>query len=505
MVQADAVALEPEERERLLREIEAEELRRSCSSSFRNFLQHWQFVNRETGEIRILGECLWPGQDKFVDITQEHKWILALKAGKLGFTELECAYDAYVALFGPANARVHIFSRSDTASVELLEYIRFGLSRLPEAIRPNLLSQEAGGDTTHSLRFRLGPEDLRRIVCYPAGPHVSVDQSAQHAHVDELARMPFPDKTWPSVYSTIAPNGSCHIVTRGAGDADLVSSLWESAVNGSNQLYPFFQPWNARERPINWYQLQEGSMPTESLDHFAPLTPEDALRGGGIMEFIPLALWDRCEDPDLPPFLPGDNTPCVLGVDAAVTGDCFGIVAVTRHPLRHDEVAVRACRKWEPQGGYIDFKEPESFIRFLCQGGCAAGHPHYPPFTRDDCEACQNHTLVPGYNIIQVAYDPYQLESLCQNLRRERIAWVEPFPQQRERMIADSELRDLIVNRRIWHTGDKNLREHMQNAAMKISREEDTKLRIVKKSMERKVDLCVALSMAANRILWMVL
>jgi len=498
------------QRDMLLQQIAVEEQRRACQRSFLNFLPYWQFVNRETGEICSF-QKLWAGQQEFAELTARHRWILALKAGKLGFTELECAYDAWVALFGGRNSRVHVFSRDDRAAQELIGYIRFGLRHLPDFLRPAFVEKldtgEGSGATQHSLKFKLGLDDVRRVVCYAAGPNVSVDQSCQHAHVDELARMPFPKQTWQAVYTTIAPEGSCHVVTRGAGEMNFVGTLWEAAAGHSSQLYPFFQPWTARPgRDRGWYELQAGSLTQQGLAHYAPENPADALAGDEANEFIPIGLWDRCWDKDLSPLLPGASDPIVLGVDAAVSGDCFGIVAVTRHPAKHSDVAVRAVRKWDPPpGGSIDFFEPECFLRFLCQGGCAGGHPQYEPWRNSACEACESGPYLPPHNVVQIAYDPYQLESMMQSLKRDMVTWCEPFGQQKDRLIADSSLRDLVVNMRISHDGNQTLRDHVQNAGAKVSRDEDSKIRIVKKAPDRKVDLLVATSMAAHRCLYLVI
>ncbi|KKK49928.1 hypothetical protein LCGC14_3130140, partial [marine sediment metagenome] len=216
-----------------------------------------------------------------------------------------------------------------------------------------------------------------------------------------------------------------------------------------------------------------------------PETVTDALAGDEQSSFIPEQLWDACLE-ELPSFAPeevglaGTKEPVVLGVDAGVSNDCFGIVAVTRHPhpSRHDDVAIRAIRLWEPpKGEHIDFAEPEKFIREICR----------------------------LYNVVQLAYDPYQLESMMQNLTRDAVVWCEPFNQQKDRLIADSELRDLIVNRRLAHDGNRSLREHFLNAAAKLQAKEDSQIRIVKKAPHRKVDLAVATSMACNRCLYLLL
>jgi hypothetical protein len=82
------------------------------------WLKYWRFKNRESGALLTFRNP-WPGQEKFRDLMinvaqsaiDKAMWegIFALKAGKLGFTELECAWDGYV-LWARRNARVHLFS-----------------------------------------------------------------------------------------------------------------------------------------------------------------------------------------------------------------------------------------------------------------------------------------------------------------------------------------------------------------------------------------------------------
>jgi phage terminase large subunit-like protein len=56
---------------------------------------------------------------------------------------------------------------------------------------------------------------------------------------------------------------------------------------------------------------------------------------------------------------------------------------------------------------------------------------------------------------------------------------------------------------RVSHNGDPNLREHVLNARAKLQKDEDSKLRMVKKAPNRKIDLAVAASMAIKRILYL--
>jgi hypothetical protein len=471
----------------------------ACQASFSRFLPHYQFKNRETGEVSSFQE-LWLGQKNFVTVMQDHSWVLALKGGKLGFSELECAYDVWVALFGQPNARVHLFSLDQRAAQQLLEYVRFGLTHLPKWMQLQIMRDEAGGDTVNSIKLRAGQDDIRTIVSYAAGPHVSIDQTATHSHVDELARMPFPEKTWSAIQSTVAPGGSCHIVTRGAGDDDFVCNLWEAAEAGVGQLVPFFAPWTARPREDDWRESQAGTLPAQQLLHYAPETPADALAGDETAEYIPAQIWDNCTDASMPDLMPGERTPIVLGIDGAVRGDTCAVVAVTYHPNRERIPAIRRCKVWDPRllGRPVDLDEVERFIRFLVEGGCRFYHP--PSMPLEGCGDCKSglFTLKKHY-IVCVVYDPYQMEQMAQHLKQ--IVWCEPFQQQRDREISDSVMHKLSMRGQLAHNGDEKLREHVLNARAKLSKDEDSKMRMIKRSPSRKIDLAVAASMAISRIL----
>ena len=182
--------------------------------------------------------------------------------------------------------------------------------------------------------------------------------------------------------------------------------------------------------------------------------------------FVPIEWWDACEE-ELPEL--DSRTKMVIGVDGAVSGDCFAIVGVTRHPVRHDDVAVRLWGLWEPPpGGKIDFDE---IFRELLQ-------------------------LTKQYSVIQVVYDPFQLEHFMQQLRRRARVWVYDFNQGADRNIADKTLFDLVRDRRIAHCGPPEIRQHLLNADAKITG--DSKMRIEKRVERLKVDLVVALAMAAS-------
>lgn len=186
--------------------------------------------------------------------------------------------------------------------------------------------------------------------------------------------------------------------------------------------------------------------------------------------FLPsITLWDACRE-HLPPL--DSRVPLVLAADAAVSGDTFGLVGISRHPSRPDSVALRLVRAWEPRGNKLDYDVIESDIRKICT----------------------------DFNVLLIAYDPYQLHQMMTRLKNDRVVQTVEVKQGAERLIADRQLLDLILNKRIsWgETSEADLlRKHLDNADRKV--DDNGKLRIVKREEKLKIDLAVSLSMACYK------
>jgi len=188
--------------------------------------------------------------------------------------------------------------------------------------------------------------------------------------------------------------------------------------------------------------------------------------------FVPIEWWDACKG-EIPDYA-GESM--VIALDAAVSGDSFAIVGLTRHPADYSTAIVRYSRRWmPPKGGKIDFQGTEE----------------------DPGPELELRRLIDNYNVVQVAYDPTQLEDMAGRLGKEGLAWFRPFTQASERLVADSELRIKIRERTMLHGGDPHLRDHIQNANAKVD-EEEHKIRLIKRSELLKIDLAVALSMGTK-------
>lgn len=195
--------------------------------------------------------------------------------------------------------------------------------------------------------------------------------------------------------------------------------------------------------------------------------------------FVPIEWWDACARSleEMPK--PTPNTPMVVTMDAGIASDTFGMVMGFRHPtLEHETVVHKAIRWIPPKGGRLNFQGtdeepgPELMLR----------------------------KWIKENNVIEVAYDEYQLADLAMRLGREGAAWFKRFSQGGDRLVADSMLRDKIRNRAIWQDGNPYLREHLANANAKTDEKEDRKIRIVKRMADLKIDLAICLSMLNHEI-----
>lgn len=233
-------------------------------------------------------------------------------------------------------------------------------------------------------------------------------------------------------------------------------------------------PWQKGERAEAYYRTEAESLTPESY-HRVHLNEWV----GSTSAFVDAAWWNACQDPRIPPLVRGSVKPeLVLAVDGAVSGDCTALVAVSRHPVLRDDVVVRYAKAWTPPpGGKLDYAltiGPE--LDRLCQ----------------------------DYNVLTVVYDPYQMHDLMTQERKKGLSRILEFSQGKQRMEADKLLYDLIKGRRLhWNAeiAGPDLSTHVANSASKQGKQEDTKLRIIKKSEKLKIDLAVTLSMAGYECL----
>lgn len=199
--------------------------------------------------------------------------------------------------------------------------------------------------------------------------------------------------------------------------------------------------------------------------------------------FVPMEWWYACRREQSEwPTIDQSRQAMVIALDAATSNDTFGLWMGCRHPTKPDEVLTIHARRWKADSrtGKIDFIGTED----------------------DPGPEMAMKRLIKEYNVIQVCYDPYQLHDMSMRMKQEGLTWFRAFDQGRQRLLADSQFRDLIRDRRFWHRGEKDLTEHVQNANAKLD-EQESKIRLVKRVDKLKIDLAVAASMGSYTLLYL--
>lgn len=195
--------------------------------------------------------------------------------------------------------------------------------------------------------------------------------------------------------------------------------------------------------------------------------------------FIPMEWFDACIRSTWPE-VDRKRHAHIIALDAGTTNDCFGLYMGCRHPLYPEDILTQYVQSWKPVNGKIDFQGTEE-------------NPGPELVLR---------RLIKEYNVVQVTYDPHQLHDMAGRLKKEGLAWFKPFNQGEDRLKADSQFRDVIRDKRLWHRGEPTLREHVQNANAQIDPQE-SKIRLVKRVDNLKIDVAVAASMCIHNLLYL--
>lgn len=255
------------------------------------------------------------------------------------------------------------------------------------------------------------------------------------------------------------------------GESPILEMLYQAGVvNGKRidedvELYAngsLLVLWNTRPR-LEWqtpeyYASESAILPPMEFDRIHRnkwAQSSDA--------FVPVEWWTACKQP-YPQF--NHYTPIVIGLDAAISGDSFAMIGISRVG---GKCYIRFVHIWyPPKNGKIDFDEPRKQLE------------HYAR----------------NYNVECCTYDPYQLEYFASLMSNSGVVYMRPFNQGVERLESDTMLFHAIRERNIIHDGNEELTMHVMNSNKEMTGTDDRKMRIVKRHENAKIDANVATSMA---------
>ncbi len=183
--------------------------------------------------------------------------------------------------------------------------------------------------------------------------------------------------------------------------------------------------------------------------------------------FVDLEWWDACVRPDMHPEVLANQLPVWVGVDASVKRDHAAVVAVT-------------------------WNEETKRVRLVW-------HRIFKPTPEDplDFELTIEATLrdLRGrFKVRSVRYDPYQMASPAQRLAKDGLP-MDEFPQSLDRLTQmGSNLYELVKGGNVEVYQDAEFRQAIGSA---VAKETPRGWRIAKEKASQKIDVVVALAMAA--------
>ncbi len=183
--------------------------------------------------------------------------------------------------------------------------------------------------------------------------------------------------------------------------------------------------------------------------------------------FVDMEWWDHCVDPTLLPVLSDKVMPVWVGVDASVKRDTTAIVAVT-FDSKSQRLRLIAHRIFQPTSTQpLDFEATvEATVKDFCRRFAVRG----------------------------VHYDPYQMAAVAQRLQTAGVSMRE-FPQTVSNLTAmGSTLYELIKGARITVYKDDALRLAISRT---VAKETPRGLQLTKEKTSHKIDVVIALAMAA--------
>ena len=183
--------------------------------------------------------------------------------------------------------------------------------------------------------------------------------------------------------------------------------------------------------------------------------------------FIDLDWWDACVDPLVSPVIRDRARPAYAAIDASTKHDFTAIVVVSWDP-KLNKVRLLSHRIFQPSPDQpLDFEAAiETSILDL-------------------------HTR---FRLRQVLFDPYQMVAVAQRLQRAGVKMVE-YPQSSPNLTASSQnLYELIKGRNLVAYPDAAIRLAVSRA---VAIESPRGWRIAKEKQSHKIDVVVALAMAA--------
>jgi phage terminase large subunit-like protein len=262
------------------------------------------------------------------------------------------------------------------------------------------------------------------------------------------------------------------------GESDLLWTLYQRGMAGTPVSELDSLPCKAAGK-LFCYWDHEPRMPWQTPDYYesqrADLRPNAFLRlhrnewTTGTESFVDLATWDLCVSENHRPLIAQRDLAITVGLDLGIKHDSSACVACAYDgsvPARN-RVLLVTHKVWQPHfGSPVDLEHVADYLRELCG----------------------------RFRVTAVYYDPWQGLGMAQQLTREGIPMLE-YPQTLDRLTRlGSNLLELVRGHNLVLYPDAGMRKAASQA---VAIESSRGWRISKEKSAHKIDVIVALGMAA--------
>ena len=197
--------------------------------------------------------------------------------------------------------------------------------------------------------------------------------------------------------------------------------------------------------------------------------------------WLPMDRWDACAGPVDPAALRGQ--PVIVGLDLSTTTDLSAMVLL--FPPDADGIVDVLAEFWAP-ADYLELRQRRDRVPYVVWA--QQGHLHVTDGNTIDYGAIERrlHDLVAvdGYDVIEVAVDPWNAKGLITKLQGDGVPAVEVGQTMANLSGASKELERLILSGQIRHTGHPILRWNVSNCVVDTDAN-DNRRPSKKRSVER--------------------
>lgn len=255
---------------------------RYSKKNIKYFIENYVYIeDRDSPELAVLFK-LWDGQVDALNMFENNRLNIVLKARQLGLTWLALAFGVRELIFNKGYQIVALSKKEDDAK-ELIRRVEFILRYMPKWLIVEDCKENSDfkglkwSSTSLSVKIFHPNGETSIFNAMPASQDSGRSFTANLVIIDEWAFQQFAYTIWSAAYPTInRPSGGKVIGLSTAKRMTLFEEIWDKANKKLNTFKTIFLPWwTDPRRDKEWYEQTKKDLPLSYKAEY-PNTPEEA-------------------------------------------------------------------------------------------------------------------------------------------------------------------------------------------------------------------------------------